>query len=75
MNWKLAVGIVLIVLGTAALAFKGITWQSRKPIIRVGTVHMDVTVNHHLMAEPLAAGAAIAVGVVLVVWSRRSTKP
>lgn len=75
MNWKLTVGIVLIVLGAAALVFKGITWQSRKPIIRVGTVHMDVTVKHHLMAEPLAAGAAIAAGVVLVVWSRRSTKP
>ncbi len=75
MNWKLTTGIALIVLGAAALVFKGITWQSRKPIIRVGTVHMDVTVHHHLMAEPLAAAAAIAGGVVLVVWSRRSAKP
>ena len=37
MNWKLVVGIVLIVLGGAALAFNGVTWYSRKPIIRIAT--------------------------------------
>ena len=74
MNWKLTVGIVLIVLGVAALAFKGVTWYSRKPIIRIATVHMDVTVKHRLFAEPIVAGLAIATGVVLVVLSRKPPK-
>ncbi len=72
MNWKLTIGIALIAGGIVALIFKGITWKSRKPIIRIGSVHMDVTVHHHLLAAPIAAVAAIAVGIVLVVLSRKS---
>jgi drug/metabolite transporter (DMT)-like permease len=74
MNWKMAVGIVLIVLGVMALAFQGFTWYSRKPIIRIATVHMDVTVKHKLFAEPIAAGLVIAAGVVLVLLGRKSPK-
>ena len=74
MNWKLVVGIVLIVLGGAALAFNGVTWYSRKPIVRVATVHLDVTVKHKLFAEPIVAGLAIAGGIVLVVLSRKSPR-
>ena len=74
MNWKLAVGIVLIVLGGAALAFNGVTWYSRKPIIRIATVHMDVTVKHKLFAEPMVAGLALVAGIVLVVLSRKSPR-
>ncbi len=75
MNWKMVTGIVLILLGIIGLAFKGITWSSRKPIIQVGTVHMDVTVQHHFLAEPIVAGLVIVLGVILIVLSRRSLKP
>ena len=74
MNWKMWVGIVLILAGVAALVCGGITWSSRKPIIQVGTVHMDVTVQHHVLDEPVIGGVAIAAGVVLIVLSRKSPK-
>ncbi len=75
MNWKRVTGIILILLGIVAIAFKGITWSSRKPIIRVGTVHMDVTVHHHLLADPIFAGLAIMLGVILLVLSFKPPKP
>lgn len=75
MNWKRITGIILILLGILAMAFKGFTWSSRKPIIRVGTVHMDVTVHHHLLGAPVVAGLAIVLGVILLVLSFKSPKP
>lgn len=75
MNWQRITGIVLVLLGIIGIIFKGITWSSRKPIIQVGTVHMDVTVHHHLWVEPVVAGLAIVLGIILLVLSFRSSRP
>ncbi|NNM88181.1 MAG: hypothetical protein HKL95_06650 [Phycisphaerae bacterium] len=75
MTWKRIAGIVLVLLGIIGIIFKGITWSSRKPIIQVGTLHMDVTVHHHLWVEPVVAGLAIVLGLILLVLSFRSPRP
>ena len=75
MNWQRITGTVLVLLGIIGIIFKGFTWSSRKPIIQVGTVHMDVTVHHHLWVEPVVAGLAIVLGIILLVLSFRSPRP
>ncbi|OFW48766.1 MAG: DUF3185 domain-containing protein [Acidobacteria bacterium RIFCSPLOWO2_12_FULL_68_19] len=61
------VGVVLIVLGLAALAYGGITYTSRETVIDVGPLHATADREKTLPVPPVLGIAAVAGGVVLLV--------
>lgn len=64
-------GIVLIVLGAAALAYQGITYTTREKIIDIGPLQMTAERKKTIPLPPLAGGVAVAAGIALVLAGRR----
>jgi hypothetical protein len=70
------VGIVLIVLGVAALAYQGITYRSRETVLEIGPIHATAERDRTLPIPPLLGFVAIAGGAALVIADARArTKP
>ena len=65
------VGVLLIVLGVAALVYQRVTYTSRETVMDVGPVHATADRQRTLPLPPLVGIAAVAGGVALLVASRR----
>ncbi len=61
------VGVVLIVLGLAALVYQGVTYTSRETVIDIGPLHATADREKTLPLPPVLGIAAVAGGVVLLV--------
>ena len=64
-------GVLLIVLGVAALAYQGITYTSRDTVIDIGPLHATAEREHTLPLSPLLGIAAIAGGALLLYTGAR----
>jgi hypothetical protein len=71
MNTTTIIGIILIVLGVAGLIYGGITYTTSKDIMDVGSMHVQVDQHKQIPLSPIAGAAAVAVGVVLMLFGRR----
>ncbi len=60
-------GVVLIVLGLAALAYQGITYTSRETVLDIGPVHATAERQKTFPLPPVLGIAAVAGGVALLV--------
>jgi len=67
------IGLFLIVLGSGALAYKGITYTTREKIIDVGPFEASADTRKTIPLSPIVAGAAIAGGVGLVIIGRKNS--
>jgi hypothetical protein len=65
------IGLVLIVLGLAALAYQGITYTTRETVIDVGPLHATADRQRTLPLPPVLGAVAVAGGIVLVVAGMR----
>jgi uncharacterized membrane protein HdeD (DUF308 family) len=65
------VGVLLLVLGLAALVYQGITYTSRETVIDIGPVHATADRQKTLPLPPVVGTAAVAGGVVLLVAAMR----
>jgi hypothetical protein len=65
------VGIVLIVLGIAALAYQGITYTSRETVIDIGPLKATAERERTFPLPPIVGGAALVAGVALLVMGGR----
>ncbi len=61
------VGVLLIVLGLAALAYQSITYTSRETVIDIGPVHATADRERTLLLPPVLGVAAVAGGVMLLI--------
>ena len=64
-------GVVLLVLGLAALAYQGISYTSRETVIDLGPIHATAERQRTLPLPPIFGIAAVAAGVVLLVTGVR----
>lgn len=64
-------GIVLIVLGLAALVFGGITYTSRETVIDIGPLQATADRERTLPLPPVAGVVAVAGGIALLVAAGR----
>ncbi len=71
MKILLLVGIILIVLGVAALAYQGITYTTHDTVIDLGPLKAQVEHQKTIPLPPILGAAAIVAGVVLVVIGAR----
>ncbi len=60
-------GLLLIVLGLAALVYQGVTYTSRESVIDIGPVHATADRQTMLPIPPLLGILAVAGGVALLV--------
>ncbi|MDO8680018.1 MAG: hypothetical protein Q7R30_15960 [Acidobacteriota bacterium] len=64
-------GIVLIVLGLAALAYQGFTYTSRETVIDIGPIKATADTQKTVPIPPIAGIVAVVAGVALVVAGKR----
>jgi hypothetical protein len=73
MDMKRLLGVVLIVLGAAALLYQGISYTSRETVLDIGPLHATADRQKTLPLSPVVGLAALAGGVaLLLVGSRKS---
>jgi hypothetical protein len=61
------VGVLLIVVGVAALVYQGITYTTRETVIDIGPVHATAERQKTLPLPPVLGIAAVAGGVGLLI--------
>ena len=66
------VGIALIVIGLAALAYQGITYTTRETVLDVGPIHATTERERTFPLPPVVGIAAVAGGVALLFAGRRN---
>lgn len=66
-----SVGLLLIVLGLAALAYQGITYTSRDTVLDIGPLHATADREKTLPLPPVLGIVAVAGGVVLLITGMR----
>jgi len=64
-------GIVLIVLGLAALVYGGITYTSRETVIDIGPIQATADRERTFPLPPVAGVVAVAGGIALLVAGSR----
>lgn len=67
-------GVLLIVLGVAALAYQGISYKSRETIVDIGPLKATAERQKTLELPPIVGFAAVAGGIALLVLGVRKGK-
>jgi hypothetical protein len=68
------IGLLLIVLGIAALMYQGFSYTKREKVLDIGPIEATANTRHTVPVPPILGGLALVAGVVLVVsGSRRQT--
>ncbi len=65
------IGVLLLVAGIAGLAVGTFQYTQKKNVFDAGPIHVQKTEKETFTVPPLAAGAAAAVGLVLVLAGRK----
>jgi hypothetical protein len=65
-------GVVLIVLGLAALAYQGVTYTTHETVLDVGPVHATADRQKTLPIPPIIGIIAVAGGAVLLLTRTRA---
>ena len=65
------IGIILIILGIAALAYQGITYTKKETILNIGPIHAEAERQHTIPLSPIIGVTAVVGGIVLLVAGSR----
>jgi hypothetical protein len=68
-------GVILIVLGLAGLAWGGFTYTTREKVVDIGPIHATRDQTHTVLLPPLAGAVALIGGIVLLVAGRKQGFP
>ena len=64
-------GIVLLVLGLAALVAQGFSYKTTETVVDIGPIHATAEKEKTVPIPPIAGAAAVLAGVALIVAGRR----
>ncbi len=65
------VGLILILLGLAGVAWGGFTYTKERHDVDLGPVDLSVTEKKTVPIPPIAGAVAVAAGLVLILVDRR----
>jgi uncharacterized membrane protein YidH (DUF202 family) len=65
-------GIILILIGAALLAYGHFSYQSRETVLEVGPIKATAERTHNVPIPPILGWAMIGAGAVVLVLSGRS---
>jgi drug/metabolite transporter (DMT)-like permease len=66
-------GILLIVVGIAALVYGGFSYTSQKKVVDIGALQINSTEHHTLPVSPILGIAAIIGGAGLIYFGGKSS--
>jgi hypothetical protein len=66
MRGTVIAGLVLIVLGVAALVYQGVTYTTQKKAVDMGPIQITEKQKHTLPVPPIVGGIAVVAGIALV---------
>ena len=66
------IGLLLVGLGIIGLLYGGLTYDKKEKVLDLGELEASVTTKKRVSIPPIASGAAILVGVVLILMDRKS---
>jgi uncharacterized membrane protein YidH (DUF202 family) len=67
MKFTALIGVILVILGVACLAYQGITYTRRETLVNIGPIHAETERQHTIPLPPIIGVAAVVGGIVLVV--------
>jgi uncharacterized membrane protein len=67
------IGIILIMIGIAALAYQGITYTTREKVVDIGPIQMTADKTKTIPLPPILGGIALVGGIVLLVAAGRKS--
>lgn len=65
------IGIILIVVGIAALAYQGITYTTREKVVDLGPIQVSADKTKTLPLPPIVGAIALVGGIVLLVMGNK----
>ena len=65
------VGVLLVLLGVAALVYQGVTYTTREKILDIGPIEATRESKKTIPLPPMLGGAALVGGIVLIVLGAR----
>lgn len=68
------IGIVLIVMGVVALAYGGLSYTTREEVVEVGPLEITKKEKRTFPIPPVAGGALLGGGIILVVLGARGRR-
>ncbi len=69
------IGVILILFGLIGLAWGGFTYTSREKVVDLGPIHATRDKTHYVSVPPIAGGAALMAGILLLISGRRGVLP
>jgi hypothetical protein len=73
MKTYMLAGIILIVIGIAALAYQGITYTTREKVVDIGPIQMTAEKTKTLPLPPIVGGVALVGGIILLVMGSKKS--
>jgi hypothetical protein len=68
MKTTMIIGLILILLGVAALGYQGVMWiTTRDTVARVGPVEVQADRQHPIPLAPILSGVAIVAGICVLI--------
>jgi uncharacterized membrane protein HdeD (DUF308 family) len=72
MRGLFALGIVLLLVGLAVLAWPAIPYTERKKAVDIGPIEVQTETEKHVFVPPLVGIAVAASGIALIALGRRN---
>lgn len=72
MKSTMILGIILIIIGIAAFAYKGITYTTREKVAEIGPIEMTADKTKTIPLSPIVGGIALVGGIVLLVVGKKT---
>ena len=69
----IAIGVILAVLGAAALIWQKVSYTQRETVVDIGSVNITADTKKSLPLPPILGGVALAGGVGLIVVGTRKS--
>jgi len=66
------IGIVLVIIGVFVLASEGITYTKTEKVLDIGPIEATTKHRKTIPIPPLAGGAVVAAGILLVIAGAKS---
>ncbi|HLX60354.1 MAG TPA: DUF3185 domain-containing protein [Planctomycetota bacterium] len=71
MRSSILIGVLLIVLGVAALSYNGFRYTKQKEVFHAGPIKAFEDKHETISIPPILGGIAIAGGIALLIFGRR----
>jgi uncharacterized membrane protein len=65
------VGILMVVLGTLALAYQGISYTRQEKVLDIGPIHATTETHERIPLPPILGGLVLVGGVAFLITGAR----